>query len=142
MSVTSATVIVVSGNASSEDSGDTFTINSEGIFQCPDDFGGMDGDMRFDEDDETSSSRVRHIHEGQLRRMRAETDSSARPKYVAVEPKAPTSTGVHRLQWVFFAVPNDDYTLTYKKVILSDAFDATISAGCRTPRHCGRVAAQ
>lgn len=46
-SVTSSTVIVVSGDASGEISGDTFTVISSGNYRLPDSFAGIDGDVTY-----------------------------------------------------------------------------------------------
>jgi len=121
----SATQIKVLGDASGEDSGDTFTMTPTGEYRLPDDFGGMVGSF-FIIDQDTYPLEVRRVGIGQIHRMRAENTYTDTPKYFAIASVAMTGAAGQRQQALMYPTPDAITTLTYRYSVLPDALTASL----------------
>lgn len=94
-SYTSATAIKVTGDASGETSGDTFTVTADGDYQLSDDFGGMDGDIYFNSESDAwcalSVTGEGHIY-GLRQREGSVGITRQTPEYAAIVPVNSTSS--------------------------------------------------
>lgn len=94
-SYTSTTAIAVTGDASGETSGDTFTVTADGDYQLSDDFGGIDGEIYFNSTSDAWSS-VTITGEGRILALRQREGSAGvtreTPEYCAVVPINSTSS--------------------------------------------------
>ncbi len=130
-SYTSPTVITVTGDASGETSGDTFTVTSDGDYQFPDDFGGLDGDLFYASSDNAFCP-IRLTAEGMIlnARLRQQIDISAtgKPTMAAVVPlNTTTSATGQRWNLMVWIRPNDGevLTVTYRYHALQNALSLT-----------------
>jgi len=109
-SYTSATIVVVTGDASSASG--TFSLASNGIYTLPDDFGGMDGCMTFT--DQSGYAPVTIIGEPKIRELRDRFSTTSRPEHAAVRWKSSTLVSGQKHQLVLYPEPDADYTLNYR----------------------------
>jgi hypothetical protein len=122
-SVTSTTVCVVTGDASTEATGDTFTITADGDYDLPDDFAAMCGPMTFEETDGTMAVQMRA--EQDIRTMRMATMADSRPRHGATRWKAGTGAAQQRAELLLWPVPDGDYTLYYSYDVAPVKLDST-----------------
>lgn len=130
-SYTSATVIKVTGNASAETSGDTFTVAADGDYQFPDDFGGLDGDLFYDQADNAFYP-IKLTSEGMILNLRmretVEITTTGKPEMAAVVPiNSTTNSEGQRWNLMIWSTPSDGnvYTLTYRYHALQNALSLT-----------------
>jgi hypothetical protein len=121
---TSATVITVTGNASGETSGDSFTITADGNYDCPDDFGGMYGRFNFGADQAWSPIEERACN--QISALRTGYTGTSAPRYFAVQVKPFVQTTGQRWEWMFFPAPDTAYTLNYMYNVLAQSLHRTL----------------
>jgi len=118
---TSATVIVVYGDASGETADDTFTITGTGKYQLPDDFGGFIGDVYFSAGagrwlpiEITGIAEVLDMHQ--------RTTGQGRPTLGAlqIEPVSDQSTNAIGQRWslLVWRYPDANYTIRYQYQVL------------------------
>lgn len=119
----SATQVKVSGDASGEASGDTFTITATGTYAMPDNFGGVIEDIRFDSDNNYSGLTERP--EGDILRMRSTGSGDGIPCVYAVRPKSSTGETGQRYELLVWPTPSSTYTLTIKYITLRDKLSST-----------------
>lgn len=86
-------------------------------YTLPDDFGGLDGSMTFDPDDDGYES-IRQVGEAQIRHLQHGSPSSGIPRLCAVRPKTTTGTTGQRFELLLFPTPNAVYTLSYRYNVL------------------------
>ena len=115
---TSTTIIELVGDASGESDTDTITIDNDDLL-LPDDFGGIEGFVTFASAEGRPPIQVRS--EADVRRMRQESTSAARPKMVAVRPKKTLDTAIGaRWEMMLWPAPDTAYTLGYRYARLLD----------------------
>ncbi len=122
VSYTSATVIVVGGNASGEASGDTFTMAADGDYRLPDDFGGIDGDLTFAPN--KGWAPVVITGEGRIRAFRQKQTGGSRPREAAVVPLTSDGSAGQRFDLSVHPTPNAVYVLAYRKIALQNKLTA------------------
>jgi len=94
-------------------------------YDLPDDFGGLIGD-RLTIVSTTRRWPVMVRGEGQVRALlRATTNTTGKPQYVAVRPKAPTGTTGQRFELIVYPEPDAIYTLEYRRNILTIKLSTT-----------------
>jgi hypothetical protein len=122
-SYTSGTVIVVTGDASSEGAADTFTITADGDYDLPDDVGGVTGSLTF----AATTGYVPVPIQGEMgiRDRRQPSTITGRPQYGAVRHKTSDMTDGQRLELMLWPTPDTDYTLSYQSFLLPNKLDAT-----------------
>ena len=122
-SYVSGTQIKVTGDASGEAADDTFTITSNGNYQMPDDFGGMEGDLTFGEDEGWVT--IPLVGEGQIRSLRQTESGTGRPEFAALRPKPMDATV--GLRWELLLHPSCDstYNLSYRTNVFPAKLDTT-----------------
>ena len=120
-SYTSSKVIVVTGDATC--SGKTFSISGDGTYDMPDACGGVEGLFTFAPTEGYTPIKI--IGEGQIRALKQDNTSTSKPVWVCLRMK--TSTGATGQRWeaVFFPPPDDNYTLSYRSILLPDALATT-----------------
>jgi hypothetical protein len=123
---TLANIITVEGDASGELSGDTFTVDRLGDYDLGDDFGGLDGQW-ITLGDEPGVPGIKVVNEGKIRSLRQQyADRSGRPEFVAVRQKSSDGTTGQRWEMMLFpSLPDDDYVLTYRYVVLVNKLATT-----------------
>lgn len=123
-SVVSTTVCTVTGDASGELVADTFTIDCNGNFDLPDDFGAIIGNLHYDED--FAYRAVMERGQGQILAWRQGITSEAVPTYFAIGTKAKASATGTRFEVMMYPTPDRDYTLTYRYALLATDLDRTL----------------
>ena len=112
---TSSAVISVTGDASAA-AADTFSIDADGDYRAPDDFGGIRGNMTFAADEGWIPLQV--IPEGMIRSYRQHSTSTGRPRYVALQALSSAGATGQRFNFMFWPEPDDAYTLSYQYNVL------------------------
>lgn len=130
-SYTSATVITVTGDASAEASGDTFVVTADGDYQMPDNFGGLDGDLYYAQDDNAYCP-IRLTSEGVIlnHRLREQIDITAtgKPTLAAIVPiNSTTSSEGQRWNLMIWTAPaaGEVLTVTFRYHALQNALSLT-----------------
>lgn len=136
---TSATVIVVLGNASAA-AADTFAISSEGAINLADVHGGFEGKWSFEPNE---GQPISVVGEGQIRSLRRAT-ATGRPRYLGIRPRTFDSKAPQRFEVMAWPEPNTNYVMSYKQIMLPDklttanpypvggaAHARTVQAACR-----------
>jgi len=96
-----------------------YTLEHNGNYDLPDDFGGHEGDMVYPEG--INKPNVRIIGEGKIRSLRAGTTSRTHPQFAAMRPKKQTvTTAGQRFEIMFFPIPAVTNTLSYKMLVLPE----------------------
>ena len=103
---------------------ETYSLWHDGNYDMPDDFSGIDDRMTFSVTTQYAPLKV--IGEGQIRAARQQTTARNRPRFVAIRPKESDGTDGQRYEAMFVPIPNDTYTLTYRKQLLANKLTATI----------------
>lgn len=105
---------------------DTYELEHDNNYDAPDDFGGIEGSMTYDPDDDTTNI-VQSVGEGKVRRFRQRDITEGYPRYYAVRPDT-DFTGASGQRWQIMLWPSADstYTLTYKYYVLADALTAAL----------------
>jgi len=115
---TSATEVTVTGDASGEASGDTFTISAQYIYDLPDDFGGINGGFTYNS--QNLYDYIKVVDEKQIRDLRQGTSIVGHPRYAAIRTRTLDATSGQRFEVLFYPNPNSSYTLTYAYIPLVD----------------------
>jgi hypothetical protein len=124
---TSSTIITLTGDASGELSGDTFTIASNGDYRLPDDFGGLEGKLTYEPNEGyypitvTSEMAIRNLRQ----RVYSTGNTSGRPYSAAVRPLITDGTDGQRFEIMLWPAVNAAYTLSYRYRVLMNLLDAT-----------------
>jgi hypothetical protein len=128
---TSATVIKVTGDASGETSGDTFSVTADGDYQMVDGFGGLDGDLYFDESNDAFLP-LRHTSEGNVlaarQRESGVVSPTSKPVMAAIVPINSTSANEgQRWKIMVWPIPTggDLLTISFKYHALQNALSLT-----------------
>lgn len=122
---TSSTVITVTGDATC--SGKTFTMELDGVFQLPDDHGGILGNLVFTS--QTYRDPVVIIGPGPVDTERQRYGADGRPQRAAIRPKAPTGITGQRFELVVTPRPDADYEVAYRYLPLLDKLTDTLKYG-------------
>lgn len=138
---TSATVIKVSGDASGETTGDTFTVTADGDYQMSYDFGGLFGNVKYAIDDDAWFP-MKMTHEGHILTMRQRnlTDQSnaGLPEMGAIVPiNSTTTTRSQRQRLMVWPTPEGGatYTISYRYHALQSELSATNPFALGCPQH-------
>lgn len=99
--------------------GEDYVLRHNGNYDLPDDFGGIEGDLTHESTENKPDIQI--IGEGRLRSLRRGLTTRTYPAYAAIRPKSSDGTGGQRFEIMFQPIPNDAYTLYYKKIILPTA---------------------
>ena len=108
---TSSSVVTVSADATADD-GDTFTITADGAYRLPDDFGGLVGDLTYNET--TPHTPMVHVGEGHIRQLRQQEGLSGRPTMVAIRPVAFDPTLGQRYNLLPYPSVDQEYSVLYR----------------------------
>lgn len=115
-----STTEVTSTSASDTATDKTFSINSNGVFGLPDDCADIDGNMTFEPNEAFHD--IISWPENRLRSKRhIESETNGPPQYYALRPREFTPATGQRWDIMVWPIPNEDYTVTYRKVINLDA---------------------
>lgn len=101
-----------------------FVLSHNGNYDLPDDFGGIEGDISYVG---RYQSHIIITSEADVRRRRTATSSQGYPAVAAVRPKTTDGSDGQRFEIMFAPIPNDAYTLSYRKQILPDALTGTVT---------------
>jgi hypothetical protein len=116
---TAVTTCVVTGDASSEASGDTFTITADGDYRLPDDFGGIRSDLTYDASQ--GYGPLAWMAAETIQRMRNDRTSTGHPAYAAVAPTTHDGSAGQRWDLLLHPTSNADYTLHLQYAVLANA---------------------
>ncbi|MDO8302148.1 MAG: hypothetical protein Q7T18_02805 [Sedimentisphaerales bacterium] len=99
------------------------TIAGQSIYDMPDDFGGIEGDLTY----EAGSGRqfVRVAGEGLVRNLQSSNSHNGAPSVAAIRPKVSDGTTGQRFEIVFWKTPDSVYVLSYRKLILMSKLSET-----------------
>lgn len=125
-SYTSATVVVVEGDASGEGDGADVTLTSYGKLELPYNFGGIIAPVTFDYNAGLYIP-LEHINESHMRELRQGDMNAGRPWAYNVEPHPQgfyTGSVSQRFFMNVFPPPDQDYTLRYRYNALPDHLSA------------------
>jgi len=117
-SYTSATEVVLTGDASGELSGDTFVISAQYIYDLPDIFGAIDGGFTYNS--QNLYDYIKVVSEKQIRDLRQGTRTIGHPQWCAIRPLSATGVTGQRFEVLFYPNPNQSYTLSYAYTPLVD----------------------
>ena len=93
-------------------------------YDLPDDYGSLRGEITYQT--ETGLLTVHLTSEGAVRVMRqANSDSSGRPVYAAIRPKAKTTTASVKWEILFYPTPDSAYVLDYRYNVLPNKISTT-----------------
>ena len=120
-SVTSTTVIVVTGDASAEAAADTYTITADGNYRLPDDFGNVIGDFLILADGYIRRKVIRTNIAVILQNRTVYVDYAFIPDIFAIIPESMDGTTGQRMNVAMYPTPNALITFTYTYSILPDA---------------------
>lgn len=112
-SYTSATVVLVKGDASGE-AAQGWSVDPTVLgFRLPDNFGGLDTDITI-EDNQTYYNTIKLTGEARMRALKQATSiTSSRPRWAALRPEAPDAGG-QRWRLLIWPEPDQLYTLQYR----------------------------
>ena len=101
-----------------------YTLQHDGNYDLPDNHGGIEGKLTF----ESSNSKpdILIVGEGRIRSLRNSLTSRSNPYYAAVRPKTTDGALGQRFEIMFFPIPDDAYTLSYKMMVLASALTSDI----------------
>jgi len=89
------------------------TTADDGAQDLPDEFGRLISRFSFDPDDYYPDVII--VSEADMQTLLARSDDTGRPQYAAIRYKAGTTeTEGQRLEVVWYPIPDDEYTLTYR----------------------------
>jgi hypothetical protein len=106
-------------------SGDAYSISIDGNYNLPDACGGILGDLTFDSTtgwppiQRTSQTRIRQLRQENFR------SQTLRPQMYATRVRTTAMTAIQTYELMLWPKPDDDYTLHYRYVLLTDALDTT-----------------
>lgn len=129
VSYTSSTVILVTGDASSEASGDTYTITSVGDFSFPDEVLGVDGQMQYAD---TTAYRPNLAPRNPLQiyeRRQAGSINIGTPTIYALRPRTFVPATGQRWDLMTFPTPDSVYQMYYRAHIAPDIIGAVDKYG-------------
>lgn len=113
VSYTSGTVLVVTGDASGETSGDTFVCSPVATFELPTDFGSLaTGVFQYARNIGCPSVVSRTLD--YILSLRASSNRTGDPTYAALRPLSSDQTAIQRWAVTFWPTPNVSRTLTYQ----------------------------
>ncbi len=93
---------------------------------CPVDFGGLIGNMVYDESENQSPGIIEQRPVGQVETLiQNSADSPGPPVYVAVRAKAGTGTTGQRMEFLFWPISDTDRTAHYRYMALQDQLSTT-----------------
>jgi hypothetical protein len=125
-SYTSATEIVVVGDASGEAAADTFTVTATGDYRMPDDFASING-LFYIIDQNIPRRKINRYNVGQILEKRTFfNEYSYTPDMFAIAPEPMTGASGQRQKVMLYPTPNTTITLTYTYSILPDALTASL----------------
>jgi hypothetical protein len=119
-SYTSSTVITVLGNATC--SNKTFSIATANLYQLPDDFGAMYGQITFGVDE--AHVPIELVGESEIRTLH-QAASTGRPVKAAVRPKASTGAAGQRFELYVWPEPDANYNLYFRYHAIPNALSAS-----------------
>lgn len=111
-------------DTASESDTDTYTITAYGVYRLPADFGGIYGEMTF----ATGTGAYQPLpirSEAQVRHMLQASDSTGRPSSAAIRPVASSASLGQRFDLLVQPIPDSDYPLYYRYIILHDKLTQT-----------------
>lgn len=92
------------------------------VYDLSDDFGSLDGDITYADDEGISAdSVIRQVGEARIRALRQNSVVTGTPTMAAVRPKAATGTVGQRFEMLFWPTPDDSYVLSFRYRILPTA---------------------
>lgn len=94
--------------------GTLLTASSQSLYDLPEEFGGIDGDLIYSTN--TLYRTIRVVGEGQIRDLQSGNSTTGVPQYAAVRPKAQDGEGSQRFEILFWPTPDAVYTLSYRYV--------------------------
>lgn len=119
----SSTSLKVTGDASSETSGDTVTVTDVGDYDLPDAFGRLDGPVQYAT--ETGVVNIRQTNWSVILTARQRSSGTAgHPTICGVRPKAIDATVGQRYEILFYPQPDSIYALKLRYAVLPDAMTA------------------
>ncbi|MHC4179715.1 MAG: hypothetical protein ACYSWU_19565, partial [Planctomycetota bacterium] len=124
LSYISTTVVYLTGDATGEASGDTFTITSAGRYRLPDDYGGIEGPLTFAAN-EGYFAPISIVSEHQLRQLLQNSISTGRPVIGAIVPLSTTGVAGQRWDLKLGPIPSETDVLYFRYSPFVDALSAT-----------------
>jgi hypothetical protein len=120
---TSESVIVVTGDASSETGG--FTITADGNYNMPSDYAGHAGDLTFGAGNASDYQTVKMGTQYDIRKLRSSMVRIGRPWIGAIEPVTGSYTAEQTFKLSLYPTPDAAYVLSYEGFINPPEPDTT-----------------
>jgi len=127
---TNGTTLVVVGVNATAAAGD-WTLDHNGDYDLPADFGNIIGDFTFARNIQKPSVRA-DVGEGTIRRKRQWSDETGEPQLAGIRVVAPTGTAVQRKVVMFWPRPDEAWVLSYRYESFVDTFETGYPAGFLT----------
>lgn len=113
----STTEMAIEETYASTDDGKAFTITANGANRLPDDFGGILGDMTF-QDNEGAYRGLPIRSEVYLRERLQRSTSTGRPEIAAIRPLTTDGDTGQRFDMLVWSVPDADYPVYFRYTVL------------------------
>lgn len=110
------------------------TAAADSAYDMDDDFGGLDGVVGT-YSAESGYWPVTVISESQLRTMLAGADTSGRPVYCAIRPKAFDADVGQRFEMLLYPEPDAEYVITFRKIVMPAKLSSGDPYPLGGPRH-------
>jgi len=104
------------------DAGESYTLQHSGNYTLPADFAGIEGPLTYDSPENKADIQI--VGEGQIRSLRRGTTTRSHPRYAAIRPIESDGAARQTFEIMFFPIPNDAYTLSYRKIVQLNALTA------------------
>jgi len=122
-SVTSTSIVVLTGNASAETTGDTYAVDNMEDYNMPDDFGAVVGSLTMPSTGRNSV--ITLTSEYELRKMRT-VEAEGVPRLAAIRQMAFTGATGQRWELMLYPRPTETLALTMKYSILPNMLTAAL----------------
>jgi hypothetical protein len=120
---TAADTCVVTGDASSEASGDTFTITADGDYRLPDDWGSIASRLVYSSD--LGYGPLGWCSPEDIRRRRNDVTSAGHPSFAAIAPVSQDGSAAQKWNVMTHQTADSDYTMHYRYNVLATALGGT-----------------
>jgi len=103
--------------------GTTFSLEHNGNYALPGDFGGIEGKITYDI--EQYNKEIELVGEGRIRAIRQGSKLTGAPTHAAIRPMNTTGATGQQFEMMLWPTPDEAYVLTYRRVCIPDRLVGT-----------------